>query len=208
MPNLVYILTNPTMPDLVKIGKTDNIERRLKELTSSTGVPVAFECFYCGEVDDNDKVESNLHIAFGDHRINAKREFFRISAENVKAALEIANPTDRTPQKDITDNPAEQEALDKARKRRSVFTFSMADIPFGAELTFIKDETKIAKVVDDKKVEYEGENYSLTGLAKALLKDDPNSKGAFQYIHGQLYFKYNGDIVNDIRIRLEDEQTD
>ena len=208
MPNLVYILTNPTMPDLVKIGKTDNIERRMRELTSSTGVPVAFECFYCGEVDDNDEVEKNLHNAFGDHRINPKREFFRISAENVKAALELANPICKTPPKDITDSPAEQEALDKARKRRPVFTFSMADIPIGAELTFIKDEAKIAKVAGDKTVEYEGKNHSLTSLAKALLKDDPNSIGTFQYVHGQLYFKYNGDIVNDIRIRLEGEQTD
>ena len=53
MPNLVYILTNPAMPDLIKIGKTDNIERRMRELTSHSGVPEEFQCYYCAEVPDN-----------------------------------------------------------------------------------------------------------------------------------------------------------
>lgn len=42
---MVYLLTNPVMPDLVKIGMTtqEDIDKRMKELYT-TGVPVPFEC--------------------------------------------------------------------------------------------------------------------------------------------------------------------
>ena len=42
---IVYLLTNPYMPGLVKIGMTkqEDLEKRMKELYT-TGVPVAFEC--------------------------------------------------------------------------------------------------------------------------------------------------------------------
>ncbi|MDB2668780.1 GIY-YIG nuclease family protein [Alphaproteobacteria bacterium] len=43
MSEFVYILTNPTIPDLVKIGRTTNLEERLRSLSSHTGVPVPFE---------------------------------------------------------------------------------------------------------------------------------------------------------------------
>lgn len=42
---IVYLLTNPMMPGLVKIGMTtqEDIDKRMKELYT-TGVPVPFEC--------------------------------------------------------------------------------------------------------------------------------------------------------------------
>ena len=49
---IVYVLTNPAMPGLVKIGKTSrgSIDVRLNELYS-TGVPVPFECAFAGKVE-------------------------------------------------------------------------------------------------------------------------------------------------------------
>lgn len=48
---IVYVLINPVMPGMVKIGMTtwDNIEERMKELYG-TGVPVSFECKYACKV--------------------------------------------------------------------------------------------------------------------------------------------------------------
>ena len=41
---IVYVLTNPAMPGIVKIGKTHaSLGSRLSQLYS-TGVPVPFEC--------------------------------------------------------------------------------------------------------------------------------------------------------------------
>ncbi len=62
---LVYVLTNPAMPGIVKIGLTTRlkIEDRLKELFT-TNVPVPFKCEFACQVDDCSKVESALHKAF------------------------------------------------------------------------------------------------------------------------------------------------
>ena len=48
---IVYLLTNPVMPGLVKIGMTtqEDIDKRMKELYT-TGVPVPFECKFACKV--------------------------------------------------------------------------------------------------------------------------------------------------------------
>ena len=88
MPEIVYLLTNPTMPDLVKIGRTNDLETRLRSLSTHSGVPVPFECFYACEVRDSVEVERALHEAFGDHRINPKREFFSAESRTGSGDLE------------------------------------------------------------------------------------------------------------------------
>ncbi len=54
MEGSVYVLTNPAMPNMVKIGKTTrDLELRLADLYS-TGVPLPFECEYAAKVKDVD----------------------------------------------------------------------------------------------------------------------------------------------------------
>ena len=64
---IVYLLTNPVMPGLVKIGMTtqEDIDKRMKELYT-TGVPVPFECQFACKVKKGDcaKIEKALHTAF------------------------------------------------------------------------------------------------------------------------------------------------
>lgn len=64
---IVYLLTNPVMPGLVKIGMTtqEDIDKRMKELYT-TGVPVPFECKFACKVKKSDclKIEKALHKAF------------------------------------------------------------------------------------------------------------------------------------------------
>lgn len=87
---IVYILTNPAMPGLVKIGKTarGSVEARLSELYS-TGVPVPFECAYAAKVTNQTVVEKAFHQAFAPYRINAKREFFEIEADQAISILRL-----------------------------------------------------------------------------------------------------------------------
>ena len=67
MSSIVYALTNPAMPGIVKIGKTDrdNPRVRMKELYT-TGVPLPFEYPIAIEVEDEQAVrlEKALHRAF------------------------------------------------------------------------------------------------------------------------------------------------
>lgn len=52
---IVYLLTNPVMPGLVKICMTtqEDIDKRMKELYT-TGVPVPFECQFACKVKKGD----------------------------------------------------------------------------------------------------------------------------------------------------------
>ena len=89
MNEVVYLLTNPSIPDLVKIGRTKKLEQRMRSLSSHSSVPAPFECFYACAVADADEVEKRVHDAFADHRVNPKREYFRINPERVMSILKL-----------------------------------------------------------------------------------------------------------------------
>ena len=49
MNEFVYLLINPSIPDLVTIGRTKNLEQRMRSLSSHSSVPahpVASACAY------------------------------------------------------------------------------------------------------------------------------------------------------------------
>ena len=203
MSEIVYLLTNPAMPDLVKIGRTEDLERRIKELSRGTGVPLPFECYFACEVERSEYVEKKIHEGFADHRINPKKEFFRVDPQRMKSILELVSIREVTPDRDFVEDQGEQHALDRARKNKPVFRFSMVDIPVGAELSYIKDENVVAEVVSDRKIKFKGEEISLTNAAKKLLaKEGVYSK----YANGPQYWKFDGEILNDRRIRMEENE--
>jgi len=83
---LVYVLSNPAMPGLVKIGQTTNeITSRMNEL-NTTGVPLPFEYLFACEVDDCKVVGNALHKVFYNNRVNQRREFFEIDRDQAIAS--------------------------------------------------------------------------------------------------------------------------
>ena len=169
---IVYVLTNAAMPGLVKIGFTTNeLKIRLREL-DSTGVPLPFECFCAFEVNDHRKVEQLLHDIFCDQRVRSKREFFRISPERVRSALTLTGGKDITAAvSEVVTTPEEKEILNAARKRAPAATFDMIGIKPGAILEFSKDPSRTCKVINEKKVELDGEIMSVSGSALKVLHD-------------------------------------
>lgn len=86
---IVYILTNPCMPGVVKIGRTGNLENRVAALSSATSIPEPFVVAYAAYVDNAPFVERALHAAFAMHRMTGK-EFFRLPVPSAIAALSLA----------------------------------------------------------------------------------------------------------------------
>jgi hypothetical protein len=81
----VYILTNPFMPNLVKIGHTGLLaEDRANDLFT-TGVPAPFTVEYRATTSFYIQVENRAHEILSDRRVNKNREFFAVS---VKEAIE------------------------------------------------------------------------------------------------------------------------
>jgi len=201
---IVYILTNPPLPDLVKIGRTTNLEQRMKSLSSHSGVPIPFECYYACEVKDGQDIETRLHGAFGDHRINPKREFFRINPERVQIILEALSLKDVTPTYDVVEDDQERDTLNKEKSRRPFFTFSMVNIEIGSELTFLKDENLTCRVVGDREIEFEGTTSSLSRVTLDLL----NNRFAKNWstVRGQEFWIYENETLTERRLRMESEE--
>ena len=47
----------------------------------------------------------------------------------------------------------------------------MVDIEFGSELTFIKDENISCRVINDREVEFEGTQWSLSQITRDLMNE-------------------------------------
>ena len=175
---IVYVLINPAMPGLVKIGKTarGDVDARLKELYS-TGVPVPFECAYAGRVEDEAKVEKAFHLAFGPYRLNPRREFFQIEPEQAIALLDVMATEDVTPavreEADSVDHDA-KEASEKLKSRRPNLNFDEMEVPTGAELQFTEPPHEVVKVANARKVIFRGEEVSLSYVTRELLGIDYN----------------------------------
>lgn len=196
---IVYLLTNPVMPGLVKIGMTtrEDIDARLKELYS-TGVPVPFECQYACRVNKNDcaKIESALHTAFAPQRVNLNREFFRIQVGQAKAILELFHHEDVTTEisneieNDLTSD--DKVASIKAKPHRPPLNFYEMGMQKGDKLTWRYDDSVFVTVSSEKKVEYKGEEISIS-LLTARLKE-----AKWKYVAPGDHWIYDGRVLNDI----------
>jgi hypothetical protein len=204
---IVYVLTNSAMPGLTKVGKTsqEDIQTRMGQLYT-TGVPVQFDCMYACKVKDYAEVEAALHHAFGNTRVNPKREFFQIEPERVISVLKLLALEDVTPQVeeelseglDATDKES-RDAL--ARSRRPPINFGVMKIPVGAILTYKDNDQIWVKVVDDRHVEYNGAPCSLTKAHRDIFKLDYNAQPT-------PYWTYNGKTLKQIYDETYAAETD
>ena len=196
---IVYVLRNPAMPDYVKIGKTNNLERRMADL-DGTSVPVPFECVYAARVADMSAWEATLHVVFADERINARREFFSASVipkvVRILATAQLENVTNTAP---AVSGFEEEDARDRIA-RRDRFDFELLDIDLDETLVFVQDENVICRVVSQKppRVDFRGETLTLSNAtARALDRD--SSMG----LQGPLYWKYGSEVLTERRRRIE-----
>lgn len=87
---VIYVLTNPSFPEYVKIGYADNLERRLKEFNNSSCLPFAFRVHCIYDVEDRltdkklhsmiDKLNPDLRAIETFDGKPRVREFYNMSA--------------------------------------------------------------------------------------------------------------------------------
>ncbi|AXY23468.1 hypothetical protein CD178_02721 [Komagataeibacter saccharivorans] len=198
---IVYILTNPVMPGLIKIGITaGDLPARMKQLYTC-GVPVPFECAYAKRVQDYARVEATLHTAFGDHRINENREFFRIDPERVRVIFNLLPGEEIAIGEDAgAEESSDIAALKSANRRASVFNFKMVDIKPGTILEWIYNPDITCRVVDDRKIEFENKITSLSAAACEIGSRTGIDNVAYQ---GPRYWKYQGRTLVELREEME-----
>lgn len=214
---VIYILTNPSFPEYVKIGYADDIDKRLQQLNRSECIPYAFRVYATYEVSSRlsdlkihsiiDKLNPNLRSIENFNGKQRVREFYAMSPEDafsiLEAIAEIHGRADKL--KRIAMDEAQKQAEETAqeieeehRERLSPFTFSKCQIQPGEYVSWNDDPEMKFKVLDEKTVEYMGKPFTLSGLA-ALLLGKSSSAG----VAGPRYFYYKGESLNDLRHRLE-----
>ena len=204
---IVYVLTNEAFDGYVKIGKTLNIEQRLRQL-DNTSVPLPFRCVYAVEVDDEAEVERLLHQTFADNRTRSKREFFEVEAQRVISAMKLTRGKDVTPKDDIAEDEEGLRAIEKAaRKPRKAYSLFDAELKVGDILHYSNNDAITAEVVGAKKVLFEGNETSLSRSALTLLQRDGYT---WRTVNGWQFWMFENETVAERlnNILEEREQTE
>lgn len=214
----IYILTNPSFPQYVKIGYADDVQSRLTQLNRSECTPFAFRVYATYEVNARltdmkihnviDKLNPNLRSI---DTVNGKkriREFYAMSKEDAYSLLEAIAEINglesnlkiwAQTETEKAQEEAAEEIEEERKERLSPFSFTKCQIPVGDEVefwpTYKESSGLFFKVLDDNHVEYQETPWSLTALAKELLHRKWSPAGPH-------YFKYKGEWLNDIRSRL------
>lgn len=184
----IYIMTNPALKDMVKIGFATDVENRRKQL-STTALPYEYEIYATYETSGNledKKLHKMIDNLNPDLRVTSNREFFVMSPQDAYELLEAIATISGTKDKLRRVKVPESK---KQIVRRPPVNFKECGIPVGAELIYIEDPTVVAKVVGERKVEYNNEITSLSAISHRL-------KGYSS--PGPAFFTYNGKKVSDI----------
>ena len=199
--SIVYILTNQSMPGLIKIGRTEsNVSQRMTELFN-TSLPLPFECYYAARVKDYALVEKSFHKAFDDFRVNSSREFFRLDPYKAKVILELLAEEDVTPRENSALDPESNAALEKASKIGK-FSFTSVGIPGGSILQFVSDPNITCSVHDDRSVNFEDQ---IVSTSRAAVLANASRGGTAASLQGPIWWIYEGETLSSRRDRLDSD---
>lgn len=145
----IYIFTNPSFPEYVKIGYADDVNKRLRELNASSAVPFAFRAYATYEVDHKledkklhkiiDTINPELRSVEHINGKTRKREFFQMSKEQaytlLKCIAEISGTKNRLHLVEATVTDIEEEKEANEIREMKLNRHHFKDIEFYSSLT-------------------------------------------------------------------------
>ena len=175
----IYILTNPSFPQYVKIGYANNLESRLKQLNRSECIPFAFRVYAYYKVPKRltdteihkiiDTLNPNLRAIDTVDGKERKREFYELSADDAYEILLgiakingmddnviLVEPTD----KELEDEEQAEEGRTKTYLPRMDWLMEQGIIKKGDKVYIINHPEDIAEVIDSDDVLYNGRKMS------------------------------------------------
>lgn len=203
---MIYVLTNPSFPQFIKIGYSDDVDRFVAELNASNTTPYSFR-IYATYVTSERMAERALHQLIDRIIPNPctcdrrelklhMRGFFEMSPDDAYCLLEtiarISGTTSALYRHETTGEQIDDERAAEESRRREPFRFSMIDLQPGVSIQYIHDPSLQIRVKDDRHVEYGGKIYSLRGLAQEL-------KGSQGIESAPRHFTYLGETLLDLR---------
>jgi hypothetical protein len=100
-PGRVYLLENPAMPTLIKLGyTTKRAEYRAREISRGTGVPAPFQVYYESvRVDNAYQLEQEILHDFAEARPDPQREFLEVRV--LREVVKRLPPEEQDPQHEL-----------------------------------------------------------------------------------------------------------
>lgn len=181
---VIYILTNPSFPDYVKIGYADDVNKRLKELNRRECIPFAFRLYAYYEVPRRltdmklhqmiDRLNPNLRSIEEFDGKTRKREFYNMSAINAYSILEAIAQINGFEDHLVLVEPSAKEAKDeedaeeirikKASLPKLDWMIEKGLVKPGDKICVISHPNEVATVIDGRHVEYNGEIMSMNAF--------------------------------------------
>ena len=178
---VIYILTNPSFPDYVKIGYADDVEKRLKELNRSECIPFAFRLYAYYKVPRRltdmklhqmiDKLNPNLRSIEEFDGKTRKREFYNMNPADAYSILETIAQITGSEENLVLNEPSSKEMKDEEEaekirtKRTSLpkldWMIEQGIVSVGDKICVISHPNEVATIVDGKHVKYKGETMSM-----------------------------------------------
>ena len=188
----IYIMTNPALKDMVKIGYASDVEARRQQL-STTALPYEYEIYAtyetAGNLEDK-KLHKLIDNLNPDLRVSKNREFFVMSPDDAYELLEA-----------IATISGSQDKLKKVKQvtkkqtvKRPPIDFYECGLKKGDELVCTEDPNLKVIIDSEHKVLY---NNELTSLSAIMT----NIKG--YNVAGPLFFTYKGELLTDIAERTQ-----
>ena len=164
----IYILTNPSFPQYVKIGYADDVNERLKQLNRSECIPFAFKLYAYYQVNQRltdlkihemiDKLNPNLRCIDTFNGKPRKKEFYAISKEtayNILQSIAVVSGTiERLTlvENDDTENTTGEEAAEIDKIKYDIPTY-LSNKNERVILLYKKISTKILEQFEDTYLE-------------------------------------------------------
>lgn len=187
---VIYILTNPSFPQFVKIGYADDAEERLNQLNRSECIPYAFRLYAYYKVSSR-LTDMKLHVLIDNLNPNLrsveefkgktrKREFYAMTASQayfileaiaeingMKENLVLVEPT--------TEDLASEDEATEIRTRKAPEKYPRMDwmleqklVSVGDVLCVINHPEEVATLIDASMVEYQGQKMSIQAWSKKV----------------------------------------
>ena len=178
----IYILTNPSFPEYVKIGYADDVESRLKQLNRTECTPFAFRLYAYYEVESRltdiklheliDRLNPSLRSVEEVEGKTRKREFYHMTPADAFSILSSIATINGMEDRLILVEPSaremrEEEEAEEVRTRRSpkkmpdmAWLIDQSLVKIGDRIYIISRPDELAEIVDSAHVLYQGKKLS------------------------------------------------
>lgn len=147
---VIYILTNPSFPKYVKIGYSDNVDKRLEELNRSECIPFAFRLYAYYKVQNRlsdkkvheliDGLNPELRSVENINGKERKREFYAMPKEQAYSILKSIAIINNLEENLVLVEPTKQEIEDEEEAA------DIENTPLSFEQFYINKNEKLIKL--------------------------------------------------------------